>query len=427
MSNSSQPELSKPTVGQIQPLQLTSPLLHIGSSVSQLSPFEYVQTDHTIYLPNQDALARALYQNRHLEAYIEAINSNSEITELLGSNWLELTDAKGQPIFPHHQRITKWTDQTIHNLRPMIRNGFGEHYVPGSSIKGAMRTAIAYYLLKHADEYNLPTSVRVSEVESKLRRKLDNRELQSRYKQKQADDRLFMDTLFSGFVLQTEKRKFPVKSKPNRDFMRAVQVTDTQPLYFDADASINIPIANQVTVSSHTAAGEAKSRHSPFVEMIHRVQAQFTLSLDTEMLSWFQHENGMQLPFQSVDKLLNICRTFAQAQWEAEQAYWNKIQDRVDGETNLDFSLIREFYQPAQCPFDLRLGWASGMTGTTVWACGSPEDRLFPEDLRAKIRDVCGKSREEFDAPKSRRTVRNAEGNLEYALGWVNFTELERT
>lgn len=57
------------------------------------------------------------------------------------------------PLFPDVR--PKWTLDEMHrvtDLRPMIRNGFGQLYIPGSSIKGAIRTAIAYHLLAYADE-----------------------------------------------------------------------------------------------------------------------------------------------------------------------------------------------------------------------------------------------------------------------------------
>ena len=51
------------------------------------------------------------------------------------------------------------------------------------------------------------------------------------------------------------------------------------------------------------------------------------ISLDREMLSWFRHSQGMQIPFQSVDEILNICQEFAQDQWDYEHDYWQEIQN----------------------------------------------------------------------------------------------------
>lgn len=54
----------------------------------------------------------------------------------------------------------------------MICNGMGQLFIPGSSIKGAITTAIAYHLLKHGDRYQIPSSKQVSEIEKTLRQKL---------------------------------------------------------------------------------------------------------------------------------------------------------------------------------------------------------------------------------------------------------------
>lgn len=51
----------------------------------------------------------------------------------------------------------------------MIRNGMGYLFIPGSSIKGSIKTAIFYHLLKHPDKYQVPKNSRVSEIENNLK------------------------------------------------------------------------------------------------------------------------------------------------------------------------------------------------------------------------------------------------------------------
>ncbi len=40
-------------------IRLESPIIHIGSSLSSLNRFEFVQTPNKVYLPNTEALAKA--------------------------------------------------------------------------------------------------------------------------------------------------------------------------------------------------------------------------------------------------------------------------------------------------------------------------------------------------------------------------------
>ena len=67
--------LNKPEVYESRQIQLISPILHIGSAVSKLNPFEYVQTDKRVYLPNQEPLAKELYKQGRLQEYIRRIEN----------------------------------------------------------------------------------------------------------------------------------------------------------------------------------------------------------------------------------------------------------------------------------------------------------------------------------------------------------------
>lgn len=417
--------LKKPEVYESKRIQLTSPILHIGSAVSRLNPFEYVQTDKKVYLPDQEALAKALRQRggRFLDDYIQAIEERRDLRRLLeqalGSEWHNATDAAGNPIFPKSTISQKWTDQQITDLRPMIRNGMGHLFIPGSSIKGAIRTAIAYHLLKHADRYQVPASNRVSDIEKTLRQRLGQL---SQHQQKFLDDDLFMESLFSDFSLTYQGKQMKRSSSQNTDFLRALKVTDSEPLLESKvtnrtgkAVSVNIPIVAEVVVSSRLPNQLAKYKASIYAEMVRNVQTEFTLSLDTEMLSWFTHNQGMKLPFTTLDELLKICQEFVQEQWDYEHDYWQEIKNNAKAQgKNLDFDSIRDFYEAEKCPFSLRLGWGSGMTGTTV-------DLLLEDELRQEIRDTCGLKAPGFEAPKSRRTVVSPSGEIKYVPGWVKF------
>jgi CRISPR-associated protein Csm5 len=422
--------IPKPNFYDTKRIRLTSPLLHIGSELQSLNPFEYVATSDRVFYPNSEALARALYKRGALPDYIARIEARESIISLLedvfGDEWQREKDDRGNPLFPKHRICRKWTNNRITDLRPAIRNGMGQLYIPGSSIKGAIRTAIAYYLLKHEDTYRLPEEKRTSHIEQQLRERIGGGSLKKTAKF--ADDELFMDDIFANFKLSYQGKQAKTKNKPspNTDFMRAVQVTDSQPIEFtvikrrDKKIPYNIPAIAEVIVSSRFPNGKAKYRASLYVEIIHNIRTEFSISVDTDMLKWFQHRQGMKLPFQNTQDLLNICQEFAQEQWEAERFYWQNISSNPDaGDRNLDFSLIKErVYQQEACPYSLRLGWGSGLLGTTVGLC-------LDEELVEKIRDACGIAAPQFEAPKSRRTVVNSKGEIRYVPGWTNLKILE--
>ncbi|MEN8446878.1 MAG: type III-A CRISPR-associated RAMP protein Csm5 [Cyanobacteria bacterium J06555_13] len=416
--------MPKPDVCETQQIRLSSRLLHIGAAVSELSPFEYVNAGRFVYLPRADALARALKARGALNDYIWHVEHREPIGGLLknalGDEWWQATDAGGRDLFPTHLRSLNWV-KDITKLRPMIRNGFGHHYIPGSSIKGAMRTAIAYHLLKHGSQYNLPKAQRVSQIEERLQKSMGTLRRKSRF----ADDPLFMDALFSEYDLYYQNRKIKSRQGPNTDIMRAVQVSDSEPLieqriqpenrrpYFR-----NLSIVSEVVVSSRFADYRAKHRSAIYAEMELDVDTQFTLSIDHDMLSWFRHKQGMKIPFNSVEKLLKICQEFAQDQWDFEHDYWAEIKNNSQERRRaLDFDYIRDFYEPERCPYGLRMGWASGFMGTTI-------NMLMPDQTAAQIRDTCGIKAPGFEAPKSRRTVLDGRGDIRFAPGWVKFKQV---
>lgn len=431
MVSTSENTLVKPEVYETKRIQLTSPILHIGSEVSKMSPFEYVQTSNRVYLPNRDLLAKALYQRGKLQEYLRRIEKREEISSLLkeafGENW-QNEKLDGQAIFPNTGISRKWTEEKITDLRPMIRNGFGQLYIPGSSIKGAIRTAIAYHLLKHAERYQVPENKRVSAIEAKLRETMGEVRRNSKF----ADDNIFMNEFFSNYSLSYHEKAIPCNSQtPNTDFMRAVSVTDTQPLLAEKTVNqkgqtviYNFPVVAEVIVSSYFDGGKAKYKSPIYTEMVRIVKTEFTLTIDFEMLSWFQHNHKMQIPFKNIDDLLKICQEFAQEQWDYEHDYWEDIQNNQNAKDNngkpinLDYSKIRELYEPERCPFSLRVGWGTGMIGTTVNLC-------FDDELRAEIRDNCSPNKAPgFEAPKSRRVVAGVDREIKFAPGWVKFKVL---
>ena len=414
--------LQKPEVYETRRVQLTSPMLHIGSAVSSLNPFEYVQTRRFVYQPNPDALAKALKERGFLNDYIRRIEGRDEIVSLLedafGENWQMTVSPDGQPIFPRERRSLRWTEQRITDLRPMIRNGWGQLYIPGSSIKGAIRTAIAYHLLNNSDRYKVPKGSRISDIEQRLRQSMGNLKQRAKF----FDDATFMDELFTNFSLQGNLGRD--KTGPNTDFMRAVQISDCDPLIEEKIEKRgkfifrNLPVVAEVLVSSRFPDYRAKYRASIYTELVRNVRTQFTLSLDHEMLSWFRHNQGMQIPFKTIDELIKICEGFAQEQWDFEHDYWINIRSNPNAEgRNLDFSIIQDLYKAEQCPHSLRLGWASGLAGTTITL-------LIQDELRAEVRDACGIRAVGFEAPKSRRTVVGSKGDIQYVPGWTTFKVL---
>ena len=140
-----------------------------------------------------------------------------------------------------------------------------------------------------------------------------------------------MENLFSNFTLNYQGKILSGTSQ-NTDFLRCLKVSDCEPIIETRLPSktgkpipINFSVIAEVIVSSRFPDYLAKYKASIYAEMVRNVKTEFTLILDPEMLSWFQHQQGMKLPFNNLDELLQICQDFAQEQWDYEHDYWNAI------------------------------------------------------------------------------------------------------
>jgi CRISPR-associated protein Csm5 len=400
-------------------IQLTSPLFHIGGVISQLSPFEYVKTGDRVYLPNLDALMSGIQQVGRMEEYVSLVKSRKPIVNFLrsvfGEDWNQATGREGELIFPPRMSSLVWGNcESIGDLRPMIRDGFGRLYIPGTSIKGAIRTAIAYHMVKQ-------NAAKSSDIESRLRQLLDNRRINSPNSTASKFTNNFsgkvMEELFAGFVLNARGKRITGAHSANTDFMRVVHLSDSAPLL--PQDGFNLAIVTEVIACSYTRANgnQVKKRASIWPELVQSVKTPFTLGLDPEMLSWFEQPQGRKIPFQSIADLLVICREFAQAQWSYDRAYWQSKSSNLDDK--LDISDIQRFYEPEACPYDLRIGWGCGLSGTTIQrGLQGPDVGQLTMDLR----NACwSKHRSDYEAPKSRRVAVGPSGRLAFPLGWVKF------
>lgn len=111
--------------------------------------------------------------------------------------------------------------------------------------------------------------------------------------------------------------------------MRTVKVTDSEPLIErkiplkDGRSRFeNLPVTAEVLVSSRYGDYGARYRASIYAEFLRNVQATSTITLDQKLLDQMSHQQGMEVPFHSVNEILQICQNFAQAQWDAEHDYW---------------------------------------------------------------------------------------------------------
>ncbi len=291
---------------------------------------------------------------------------------------------------------------------PFIRSGNGKVFIPGSSIKGAFRTAFVYTVLKRFKEAK--PKIFEARVEQAVKRKLKEfRTSRDRNRFKQTFDQEIMRTVLYP----------PGKTLANYDLFRFVKVSDGSNVddCTTEGSSIILNIGNNHVGLKPT--GNGRPIKIPCEYMKAGAEFSFKLTIDTDIHSQLKADlKGATIePFLpdivSIEDLFSVVEEFALDQWHYEKKFTaNRLR-------NTSFEGLSDYYTDASTehikPF-IRLGWGTGMLGMTI-------DLLFDSSsdgsggLREEIRNISS-PRPGEPAPKSRRLL---EQNGTYVpFGWVS-------
>lgn len=170
-------------------LEILSPL-HIGTGTELLKDFDYVSTKEMTYVINQDAVYSAEFDSRGGEARLN-VPPGRLVSE---DQWRE-----NSPLV----RYTLQGSTSIERVHEQIKDIHGCCYLPGSSLKGALRTSLLAYAM------------------------LNETLSQARINYRQTN---------RGFVKEAAAQNFeqaffrPAQDDANHDFLRALHVFDSLPL-----------------------------------------------------------------------------------------------------------------------------------------------------------------------------------------------------
>ncbi|HNR69404.1 MAG TPA: type III-A CRISPR-associated RAMP protein Csm5, partial [bacterium] len=210
-------------------LETLSPL-HIGGGAGVLKSFEFlVQKDRMIAV-SEDRLVRALAAENLLEDYIATIDKGLQRFRL--GDYLR-NRGFDQPNLLSN--ITRYSCRIadvngVQDIRPFIRDAFQRPFIPGTAIKGVLRTAIFYCAIKRMSEDRKKRF-----LDDPIRRSLEN------FKQKNDTRRGTKEwtkkNLFSRqeneFFQNFKTSKDTKKSDPKTDLLRVLRVSDSKPLERD--------------------------------------------------------------------------------------------------------------------------------------------------------------------------------------------------
>ena len=378
--------MTKFTDSQMLAFQLLTPL-HVGSHTDKYTSFEYIIYQGKLYFVDENKLFVFLKGKNLLSKYVSEINRegpNFRIYNFLRENLGNIESNLVEDI-SRYKAIVE-TDKNFLEFRPLIRDGWGVPYIPGSTIKGLIRTAILYKVLKTLKDKDLKKFEK--EIVEPIRR-TPKEDFRKREPFKRLINKWLQD-------FQIDKKE----NSPHTDWLRLIRVRDAYPI-FQSTTKIY-----EVVVFSYNGRNWQEKKDMPiFLECLPPLSLyQFELSLDTVLLEKFR-----------ISRKLKV----------VENAYPRKIEDIF--ETLDEFSsdllieeqksfdrhpVLKKWYEASLSKEIFRLGWGGGLLSKSIFL-------LLPEDLRKLIRNYLRHDRGEALAPKSRRMVKLPQKLL--PLGWAKW------
>jgi len=350
--------------------------LHIGNGRELMHEYDYALYRGNTWRLNEAALLEA-QAGIEDPRYVEMLSKTPPARLLKESDY-----APQSPFFRYVIRGVPRSQAEGAVVREQIKDPFDRVYLPGSSLKGALRTALAWYAWR---ERGMRPDV------AKLGR-----------------DRRFAAQRF-------ERELFG--ADPNHDLLRALQVSDSQALPpNEALMLINARVLNRGGSLGAPIEAEAIRPDRKF---------EMTLKIDRQLYSDWARRHGLNLrEGQWLDHLVSVVRAYAQ-QRIADELQWYRAAQNA--QRLVDFYQRLNTAQLAENAFLLELGWGTGWESKTL---GShlKRDSGFMQHIIRTYRLGRGNYGLNNPFPKSRRVVmsyqRDANGKVlgeqpALPLGWV--------
>ncbi|MBC7188943.1 type III-A CRISPR-associated RAMP protein Csm5 [Candidatus Aerophobetes bacterium] len=342
---------------------------------------------------NEDKLSERLYQEGKLRDFVNfAMGQKPDLKRFLDSNrLLNFSFVESAASY-----FTLCPRGISGRLRTFVRDAFARPYIPGSSIKGALRVSIMYVILKRMKE-----NVRKSMLDRFVQRKIgeyrrDRRGragfgwFKERFKKKFAEE--LERKIFKDFVLRGRR-----EGDAHHDILRYLKVSDSS--FLDR----NSLVVEEVKVLS-VGRGRDFRGGSIFVECVPAgKEFEFEIKMDREILDNFMKENPHLSYDFDKDKLYDILLHPLEAAKE-------KAQDLLEEEKNFfkENTLIRGVLEFEREKPNFRLGWGQGLLGASI-------DLLLTMEIRQNLRNTLFRDCGNTPAPKTRRLVVDGKNQT---FGW---------
>jgi CRISPR-associated protein Csm5 len=390
--------------------------IHIGDREQNLSAMDYVTLGGKCWVISENRLCRALVSHGKIEdfqAFIEklAVDSTRPASNRQGQGkrfapakplaprltgfltQAKMFDARSLSEISRYSALCPYSPSE--NFHPLIRDAFDRPYIPGSSIKGALRNAVSYKILK-----TLPEDKRLAYFD-RISKKLSPFEKGERIRKR--DIQFFSNDILA--ELLTDYYLPGGKIGPNTDLFKITKVSDTSSL------NRNSAVVEEVKVYS-VDSYESPKKWSFYVETIPGgAELSFRLDIDRNALTDFRSENSKSKTGLDMDDILGYVTDPVAC---AREMTADLIEfEKKFVKQHFGFSGIYDFSSPP----DIGLGWGRGFLATSI-------NLLTTDEARRKLLDVIHpeKDRPGAPGPKSRRFIHRGK-DLIGSLGWAKMDQ----
>jgi len=274
-------------------------------------------------------------------------------------------------------------------IKEFIKTGLGNPFIPGSSIKGAIRTVFLWHLIKKGNQQEIRN--RLEEI------------LEKKPKKQQADDKL--DEHIFG-------------KDPNYDFMRAMQISDAE--FKISDLKVGevkiLDLKNKNSYGWWTRKGIVDKHYDAFLTFIEALKENYKSKVYIKNDKFLLENNNAKekLEFNTKSEyfyeLASKCNDYAREFIDSEYKFfyecgmnemikfYNDLQDQIPKDNN---------------SFILHLGWGGGWKAMT----GNWLDINYLKEFKGRFISRFGLGKR-VDFPKTRRIVFE-NNHPSCATGWI--------
>lgn len=346
--------------------------LHIGSGRDLLNEFDYAIERGRTWRLNEDALLAA-----------QPVEDDPALAEQLArtppAQLLQAGDYRPESeLFRYVIDGTPRSGARGAQVKEQLKDAYDRPYLPGTSLKGALRTALAWVLWAKQDL------------------KPDMRKLKGNPK-------------FAGQRYEQEL----FGKDPNHDLLRALQVADSAPVSAGDLMLVNARVIHRNGKLAAPVELEAVKPDTVF---------ELTFKIDRALFSKWAGRDRLR-GGSVLSQLPQVVQTHTQARLEEELAWFEEVPgaEAVTGSLRQMHALQ---LPPHMC--FLQLGWGTGWLDKTFGSHLQSDPRFF-EDLVRKYRLARGRREYGDPFPKSRRVLvsmtRNGQGRIlekpVSSIGWL--------